>query len=157
MQVSAMGIKLVMQAEGFRPRVYTDIAGFPSIGYGHRILHPDSFKNGVDQDLAHHMLSCDLDDAEAAVARLVKVPLHQGQFDALVDFTFNLGATRLEESTLLTDLNAGKYDEAAEQLLRWDHSGLKEIPGLKSRREAEYMLWHFDPPNDPAQAQEVAA
>ena len=52
-----------------------------------------------------------------------KVPLSQGQFDALVDFAFNLGSGRLATSTLLQNLNAGNYDDAAGQLLRWDHAG----------------------------------
>jgi lysozyme len=79
--------------------------------------------------------------AEAAVARLVKVPLTQGQFDALVDFVFNLGAGRLATSTLLRYLNEGKYDAAAWQLLAWDHAGSREIASLKNRREAEFKLW----------------
>jgi lysozyme len=58
-----------------------------------------------------------------------------------VDFTFNLGSGRLATSTLLKSLNAGRYDDAAEQLLRWDHAGSQEIPALKTRREAEAELW----------------
>jgi lysozyme len=79
--------------------------------------------------------------AELAITRLVKVPLTQGQFDALVDFAFNLGSGRLASSTLLSYLNAGKYDAAAWQLLSWDHAGSREIPALKTRREAEFHLW----------------
>ena len=67
--------------------------------------------------------------------------LTQGQFDALVDFVFNLGAARLVGSTLLAKLNAGEYEVAAEQLPLWDHAGGKEAAGLKSRREAELDLW----------------
>jgi lysozyme len=88
------------------------------------------------------MLSRDLQAAEQAVKRLVKVAITQGQFDALVDFVFNLGARRLAASTLLQDLNTGSYDRAAEGLLRWDHAGVKENAGLKARREAEFHLWH---------------
>jgi len=80
--------------------------------------------------------------AEASVQRLVKVPLSQGQFDALVDFVFNLGAGRLASSTLLRDLNAGQYEAAGQQLLLWDHSGGVEVEGLKARREAELALWN---------------
>jgi len=69
------------------------------------------------------------------------VPLSQGQFDALVDFVFNLGSGRLASSTLLKILNAGRYADAAEQLLRWDQAGGKECPPLKARREAELALW----------------
>lgn len=149
MQTSSAGIKLVMSAEGFRSKVYKDVCGYPSIGYGHKLLHADSFANGVDEATAQHMLSCDLDDAEASVERLVRVSLSQGQFDALVDFVFNLGATRLAGSTLLQFLNQGKYDAASEQLVRWDHADIngteQEISALKARRQAEYALWHFVP------------
>jgi lysozyme len=75
------------------------------------------------------------------VQRLVKVPLTQGQFDALVDFCFNLGAGRLASSTLLSVLNRGRYDAAAEQLLRWDFAAGKENPALRSRRQSDHELW----------------
>jgi lysozyme len=145
MQLSAAGMELLKKSEGFRNRVYLDVAGFPTIGYGHQLVHSDSFPNGIDEPQAANLLACDVREAEQAVQRLVKVPLTQGQFDALVDFCFNLGAGRLASSTLLKCLNAGRYDDAAEQLLRWDHAGGQEYPALKARREAEAGLWHNAP------------
>jgi lysozyme len=136
---------LLKRSEGFRNRVYKDVAGFPTIGFGHRLLHSDSFPNGIDEPQAANLLAGDVREAEQAVLRLVKVPLTQGQFDALVDFCFNLGAGRLASSTLLKCLNAGRYDDAAEQLLRWDHAGGVEYPALKARREAEAGLWRNIP------------
>jgi lysozyme len=141
MKFSAAGMELLKRSEGFRDHVYLDVAGLPTIGYGHRLLHSDSFPNGIDESQAANLLACDVHDAEQAVQRLVKVPLTQGQFDALVDFTFNLGSARLASSTLLKSLNAGRYDDAAEQLLRWDHAGGKEYAPLKARRKAEIELW----------------
>jgi GH24 family phage-related lysozyme (muramidase) len=141
MKFSAGGMKLLKSSEGFRNRIYLDVAGIPTIGYGHRLLHSDSFPNGIDELQAANLLAWDVRDAEQAVQRMVKVPLTQGQFDALVDFTFNLGAGRLAASTLLKSLNAGRYDDAAEQLLRWDHAGGEVYPALKARREAEAALW----------------
>ncbi|MGD0293348.1 MAG: lysozyme [Terracidiphilus sp.] len=152
MKFSAAGMELLKRSEGYRNRVYLDVAGLPTIGYGHRLLHSDSFPNGIDEPQATNLLACDVRDAEQAVQRMVKVPLTQGQFDALVDFTYNLGATRLAASTLLKSLNAGRYDDAAEQLLRWDHAGGQEYAALKTRREAEVELWQ----NVPAR-QETAA
>jgi lysozyme len=137
-------MELLQSSEGFRNRVYLDVAGLPTIGYGHRLLQPDSFPNGISESQAANLLACDVRDSEQAVQRLVKVPLTQGQFDALVDFTFNLGAARLASSTLLKCLNAGRYDDAAEQLLRWDHAGKNEVAALKIRREAEAELWKTD-------------
>ncbi len=141
MKFSAAGMELLKRSEGFRSRVYLDAAGLPTIGYGHRLLHPESCPDGIDEPQAAEILAADVREAEEAVERLVKVPLSQGQFDALVDFCFNLGAGRLASSTLLTILNRGRYDDAAEQLLRWDHAGGEEIAALKARREAEAELW----------------
>jgi lysozyme len=141
MQLSAEGLNLLKNAEGFRGHAYLDVAGLPTIGYGHRILPGEPFLNGIDEAHAANLLAGDVHEAELAVTRLVKAPLTQGQFDALVDFVFNLGAGRLAASTLLKELNAGRYDLAAEQLLRWDHAGAAESDGLRARREAEFQLW----------------
>ena len=141
MQMSATGLELLKRSEGFRVRTYLDAAGLPTIGYGHQLVHPECFPNGITEAQATDILSNDLRDAELAVTRLVTVALSQGQFDALVDFCFNVGAGKLATSTLLKDLNAGEYGAAAEQLLRWDHVGLQEVAGLKARREADFQLW----------------
>ena len=142
MKLSAAGLELLKRAEGFRGRMYLDVNGFPTIGYGHRLLNPNSFPDGIAEAQAAEILVSDVRDAEQAVARLVKVALTQGQFDALVDFCFNLGAGKLAKSTLLKVLNGGRYEAAGEQLLRWDIAGGKENAGLKARREAELALWN---------------
>ncbi len=144
MQISAAGLGLLMRSEGFRSRSYLDIAGFPTIGYGHRLQPPESFPHGVTEEQARVLLESDVNCAENAVMRFVTVPLSQGQFDALVDFVFNLGSARLRNSTLLSELNEGRYDDAGRQLLLWDHAGTEEIAALKARRQAEYALWKGD-------------
>jgi lysozyme len=148
MQLSAAGLELLKRSEGFRGSTYLDVNGFPTIGYGHRLLHPDSFPDGIGEAQAAEILVSDVREAEQAVARLVKVALTQGQFDALVDFCFNLGAGRLASSTLLMVLNGGRFEAAAEQLLRWDIAGGHENAGLKARREAEFALWAGSSNND---------
>ncbi len=142
MEASPALIPYIKRKEGFRQRVYADAEGYPTVGWGHRLLNPASFPDGVTEELAEHMLACDVDDAESAVNRLVRVPLSQGQFDALVDFVFNLGSGRLASSTLLRDLNELRYDEASLQILRWDHAGMKVLEGLEERRRDEYDMWH---------------
>lgn len=151
MQLSAAGLSLLKQSEGFRAQTYLDAAGLPTIGYGHRLTRSESYPNGITAAQAENILAWDVREAEQAIAGLVKVPLTQGQFDALVDFTFNLGAGRLAASTLLSDLNSGQYEPAAQQLLRWDHAGDRELPALKARRAAEFQLWNAEP------AQQAAA
>ncbi len=141
MHLSAAGLQLLKESEGFRSSIYVDVAGFRTIGFGHRLGSDERFPNGITSAQAEAILAADINSAETAVSRMVKVPLTQGQFDALVDFVFNLGAGRLASSTLLRYLNAGKYDAAAWQLLAWDHAASHEIASLKLRREAEFRLW----------------
>lgn len=142
MQLSAVGLALLKQSEGFRSHVYLDMRGLPTIGYGHKLAASEAFPEGVTEAQATEMLHNDVGAAEQAVRRLVRTALTQGQFDALVDFCFNLGQGRLAASKLLADLNAGRYDSAAEELLLWDHAGSREVAALRARREAEFHLWH---------------
>ena len=141
MKLSGAGLELIKRSEGFRDRTYLDVAGIATIGYGHRILASENFPNGIDEAHAARILANDVHGAEQAVLRLVKVPLTQGQFDALVDFCFNLGEGRLASSTLLKVLNGARYEAAGEQLLRWDLAAGQVNTGLKGRREAELELW----------------
>lgn len=141
MELSAMGLELIKRSEGFRRQIYTDVAGLATIGYGHRVRPPESFPGGIAEPEAAALLAADVAEAGRAVGRLVRVPMTQGQFNALVDFCFNLGEGRLAGSSLLEELNAGRYEAAAGQLLLWDHAGGQVNAGLKTRREAEYQLW----------------
>jgi len=141
MELSAAGLGLLKKSEGFRSRSYLDVQGFPTIGYGHRIQASELFPEGIDEEKAELVLREDVRTAEQAVHRLVRMPLSQGQFDALVDFCFNMGSRRLAASTLLRELNSGRYAAAAVELLRWDHAGVEVSAGLKARREAEFRLW----------------
>jgi lysozyme len=142
---------MIKQFEGFRTQIYQDAAGLPTIGYGHRLLNPGSFPNGVTEDAAASILRADLCAAITVVELLVKVPLTQGQFDALVDFVFNLGQERFARSTLPRALNGGRYQAAGEQLLRWDLINGEENQGLRQRRLAELTLWNASTPQPMAQ------
>jgi lysozyme len=141
MHLSAAGLELLKKSEGFRDHTYSDVAGIRTIGYGHRLAPAESYPDGISLAEGESILAADIAIAESAVERLVRVPLTQGQFDAMVDFVFNLGAGRLVSSTLLRYLNAGKYEDAAWQLLAWDHAGSRELAALKIRRESEFRLW----------------
>jgi len=151
LRLSTEGSELLKRSEGFSSWPYADAAGFQTIGFGHRVKPGENFAGGISQAQADAILVQDVRIAELAVTRLVKVTLTQGQFDALVDFVFNLGAGQLAGSTLLKYLNGGNYDSAAWQLLAWDHVGSREVAGLKNRREAEFRLWK------PSRSRETAA
>jgi len=83
----------------------------------------------------------DVEDAERAVLRLINVPLTDGQFDALVSFTFNLGAGALQRSTLRRVVNRGRHEDVPEQLMRWVKVQGRAMRGLVRRRRAEAGLY----------------
>jgi lysozyme len=129
---------LTEACEGHPPRIYLDAVGVPTGGYGHtKGLTKDMVGQPVSEEQADAWLCRDLDDAEYAVSQLVRVPLTQHQFDALVDFTFNLGATNLAHSTLLMLLNKGLYAAADAEFARWVRGGGRVLPGLVKRRALE--------------------
>ena len=139
MNISEAGIKAIEGYEGCRLTAYLDSVNVPTIGVGHTL----GVKMGdvITQAQAEEFLRADLEDAEYAVNKYVTVPLTQGQHDSLVSFVFNLGAGAFKGSTLLRMLNAGQYDEAADQFLRWNQAGGRVLAGLTKRRISERMLF----------------
>lgn len=94
---------------------------------------------------ADERLEASLRKREAAIERLVKVPLTENQHGALVSFVYNIGIAAFANSTLLRKLNAGDYAGASSEFRRWDRSGAKILRGLTRRRIAERDL--FDKPD----------
>jgi lysozyme len=139
MKISQEGVNLIKHFEGCRLEAYKCPAGVWTIGYG----HTKGVKEGdaIEQEAAEAFLIEDLEAFEQAVARLVKVPITQQQFDALVSFTFNLGAGNLAASTLLRKLNNYQYIEVPEQMMRWVKAGGQVLDGLVKRRAAEAALF----------------
>lgn len=140
---SDQGLALTEQFEGLRLTAYQDSVGVWTIGYGH--TGPDVQPGlTITQEQASALLLQDVAGAVAAVNRLVTVPLTQNQFDALVDFTFNVGQGNLASSTLLRELNAGNTAGAAAQFLVWVYAGGVQLPGLVTRRQAEAALFQTE-------------
>lgn len=139
MKINNLGLKLIKDFEGLRLTAYQDSVGVWTIGYGSTL----NINRGmvISEKEAEQRLLEDLRIAESDVNRLVKVSLTSNQFSALVSFVFNLGGSAFADSTLLRLLNAGKYKEAADQLLRWNKAGKTELEGLTRRRKAERELF----------------
>lgn len=140
MKTSEYGKRFIKEKEGLRLEAYRCSGGILTIGYGHTAgVVPGMIINKIQ---AEKFFLEDLEQkAEAIINRLVKVPLTQGQYDALVSFVFNLGAGNLMKSTLLRLLNAGDYAGAAEQFERWNKSGGKVTAGLVKRRAEEKQMF----------------
>ena len=136
------GIDLIKRFEGFSSTVYICPAGYPTIGYGHLVRSAESF-NEISETEAEELLCRDVESAERAVLRLVNAPLTDGQFDALVSFTFNLGSGAFQRSTLRRKVNRQAHDEVPEQLMRWVWAGGRKLNGLRKRRSAESILYRL--------------
>lgn len=125
------------------PHVYRDAAGVPTIGYGHVLLPGEAFPAQISQAQGMDLMTKDLVRFEIAVTDMVKVPLTQSQFDALVSFTYNVGAGALNRSLVLERLNEGNYRAAADLMLIYDKrrdpktGALVTDSGLAARRAAE--------------------
>ena len=147
-EVPAAAIALAKQFEGFhrvpkfdtQQRAYPYIcpAGFWTIGYGHLCdqQHPP-----ITQAQAEVYLARDLITALNGTLRYCPVLAREpeGRLAAMVDFTFNLGAGRLQTSTLRRRINQRDWPSAAQELRRWVYGGGKVLPGLLLRRETEIV------------------
>ena len=149
MEISQEGLSLIKKFEGCKLKSYKCAAGVWTIGYG----STNGIEEGMEisQERADMLLLEDVEIFENAVNELVKVPLEQNQYDALVTWTFNLGPTNLKNSTLLKVLNDKNYEGVPEQIKRWNKATVdgerQVLEGLVRRREAEALLfegkeWH---------------
>ncbi len=153
--VPQAAIDLAKRFEGFhrvpkndpgRAYPYVCPAGYWTIGYGHLC---DSKHPPITETEAEAYLARDLETALAATLRYCPVLAiePEGRLAAIVDFTFNLGAGRLQTSTLRRRINQRDWATAATELCRWVYGGGRVLPGLVARREAELSLLRN--PSDP--------
>lgn len=145
MKIGKKGLDLIKSFEGLKLKPYLDSAGIPTIGYG-TIMYDNGKRVSmqdppITEDQANQYLEYEVNEKTAAVNQFVTIAINQNQFDALVCFAYNVGVGALQKSTLLKLLNSGDYAGAADQFLRWNKAGGKEIPGLTRRRQAERALF----------------
>lgn len=147
--LSIDGMKLLKKLEGFKARPYKDSAGKLTVGYGHMVVPGDGVGPTVDvisEFAATSLLHTDVGIAEKAVGDAVTSDINTHQFDALVIFTYNVGATPFRNSTLLKLINVGEMEGASHEFLRWNkvhtaQGAFVEIAGLTTRRTAERDLF----------------
>lgn len=167
-QINSPGLAIVKKWEGIPdgdPSTvnldpYLDPVGIWTIGWGHAILDTNGkfirnsgnrararalYPDGITFTQAEDLLRSDLLESAKDVSALVKVPLTDNQFDALVSFEFNTGGISFPSSTIRKLLNAKNYTGAAEQFPRWNKGTIKGkkvvLPGLVSRRAEERQLF----------------
>ena len=140
MKISPAGMALILQFEGFSPTAYRCPAGWWTIGYGH-VLRLGEAPMVLDEAAAQALLTEDVSRVEKAMLRLIRTPLTQPQWDALVSFTYNLGAGALQRSRLRQLVNRGEHPAVPAELMRWVWGGGRILPGLIRRRAAEAALY----------------
>ena len=156
MNVSDRAIKMIKHHEGVRQKPYRCPAKLWTIGVGH-VLYPDQGKLKIDQrdgfplkpednrtftmEEVDGILKSDLARFERGVATYCPVELTQGQFDALVSFSFNVGLGTLQRSTLRQKVLRGEMEDAAEEFLKYCMAGGKILKGLQNRRNDERALF----------------
>ena len=139
MNISQEGISLIKKFEGCELEAYKCAAGVWTIGYGHT---KDVKENDViTKEEAESMLVHELQEYCNDVDIAVKVDLKQNEFDSLVSWTYNLGPTNLNSSTMLRVLNEGKHDDVPTQIKRWNKAGGEVLKGLIRRRNAEALMF----------------
>lgn len=156
MKVSQRCIDNIKKDEGVRQRPYQCPALLWTVGVGHVIdpMHgrmkledrknlpiPAGWDRTLSMEEVDEILRQDLARFELGVSRLITVPLTQGQFDALVSFSFNVGLGNLQNSTLRMKVNRKDFEGAAEQFLVWTKAGGKVLPGLVKRRTHEKEIF----------------
>lgn len=136
--LSAAGFVGIASREGYTDRAVIPIPGdVPTIGFGttggvklgDKTTPPAALRRALQ----------DITKFEGAVKQCVTVPLHQHEYDAYLSLAYNIGSGAFCSSTLVRELNQGRYENACKQILRWNRAGGRVVQGLVNRRKAEYQ------------------
>ena len=146
-ELNKAGLNIIKQFEGLYLKPYLCPAKVPTIGYG-TIKYPNGkavtlADRAITEKEAEAYLVHEVREKANGVSKLVKVEINENEFSALVSFAYNIGLGALSSSTLLKLLNAKAADRVAvaDQFLRWNKAGGKELNGLTRRRQAERALF----------------
>lgn len=145
MQISDKGIALIKHHEGVRLKPYQDCVKLWTVGVGHLIGDgkslPPEWNKIFTMEEVDGILRQDLARFEQGVSKFCPVQLTQGEFDALVSFSFNLGLGVLQRSTLRQKILRNDKKGAAEEFTKYVRAGGKIIKGLVTRRNDEQLLF----------------
>ena len=145
MKTSQRGLDLIKEYEGIRFKPYRDCVGLFTVGVGHLIgdgtVLPDSWNRTFTLKEVNDLLVADVRKFELGLARYVNVELSQNQYDAIIDFCFNLGLGTFQRSSVRQAINRRDKASVIRNLLRYNKAGGKVIPQLDRRRKAEALLF----------------
>lgn len=137
LSLSAAALVGIVLHEGYSNEAITPVPGdVPTIGFGttegvkmgDRITPPKALERALS----------DISKYEGALKKCVRVPLSQNEYDAYVSLSYNIGTGAFCKSTLVKYLNEFRYEEACNEILKWDKFKGKPLRGLTLRRQEEY-------------------
>jgi len=156
MNISAQAVEMIKHHEGVRFKPYRCPAKLWTVGVGH-VLYPEQGKLKIEnrdefllrpednrvwtKEEVDGILRADLQRFERGVVQLLPIVLTQGEFDACVSFSFNVGLGTLQRSTFRQKIIRGDKDAAIESLLQYCKAGGKVLKGLENRRKDEAALF----------------
>jgi len=132
----AIATVMIPTLEGVRYEPYRDVAGVLTVCYGHTGSDIVPGRRYTESE-CQILLNQDLKPFSLSVKRSVKVPASEYQKAALITFSYNVGISAFEHSSLLRNLNAGNYQQACDGLRQWVYAGGVKWKGLMNRREVE--------------------
>jgi lysozyme len=139
MKASREAFELIKRFESFRSKPYMCPGGQLTIGWGTTTGVIPNMEVSIGQ--ADELLRQDVIEIDQALAQMIRVPLMQHQWDALVSLIYNIGEGSFEMSTLRKIINRGEFDRVPAEIKRWRRAGGQVLPGLAVRRSAEAALW----------------
>lgn len=140
MNCNEKGVELIKKWEGLKLKMYLCPAGFPTIGYGHKIKSGENIYN-IDIDQAKIMLKNDVAEIECFIRKYLDMEISENQFSALCSLVYNIGVSNFKNSTLLKRINNNDLKNAAKEFERWVYVNGKKNAGLIKRREEEIKLF----------------
>jgi lysozyme len=156
MKVSDKALAVIKHHEGVKQRPYRCPAKLWTVGVGH-VLYPEQGKLKLEDrdgfplrpedyrlysmEEVDGILAADLQRFERGVEKFIPVKLTQGQFDALVSFSFNVGLGTLQRSTLRQKVLRGDMEGASQELLKYCMAAGKPLKGLQNRRKDECAMF----------------
>lgn len=148
---SGGALRIIQEFEDFRPTIYDDGYGNPTIGFGHLLTTGENFDDvELDEDQARELLISDI-TKKADISNYITVDLEAYQADALTSLCFNIGIGNFSGSTLVSKINQEETEGAYEYFGHWRKAGGSISKGLVKRRFTELMVFasqELDPEDD---------
>lgn len=142
MKLNNDGYEKLHQREGLRLKPYLDTKNVPTISMG-VTFYPDGRKvtmkdKALTLEQAKELAKITADKFASQVFSLLKVPVNQNQFNALVSLTYNIGINGFKTSTVLRKVNKNPNDPTiSAALMMWTKD--KELIGRRKSEVLQYF------------------